>query len=556
MATTRKPLLKKRPIRNFSASQLNAFRGCPRSWFLRWITGIKQPDTPAQARGKQVHSILEEYFKTKVIPQTHPLGYYRYIEWLRDAKLIPDPNEERIASEHFIFLDTATGLPIEGYNDAIGVPLVGVVDAGLYERELLEIGDLKTTIDLRYAKTPAELFADTQMNTYALWAFGHDDDLEEVKVTHYYVKVDPPGKPAVKKPKSTKVLKVSTGITHESAADIWVRDCATMEEMKTAYLVDSFEDLTPNLNFCDTYGGCSQKETCGIKPSLTLFARIDKQTKEKKKMAEGFMSKVNAARKAQGKGEAGASKDNDEKKSKVAKAAEAAEAKEAKAQAAKDKKAKAKEAKAAKEKESKKDLGKKPTFAEKMRAKKAAAAAAAGDPGEDEDEASITPPDGADRETSAEESEAIRGKASAAADKKAKAKAAKEEKAAKAKAAKEAKAADKKTTKSKTKAKGGFNLYIGCVPMKGDDLPYVLIEDWMAPILESLNENVSANTEHVHYRLLEFSEEGVALEAAVLDFIDENGLTGSLVCLDNGVSKKVATILVPLAANVTKALLW
>ena len=125
----------KRSIRNFSASQIQAFNNCQRFWALKWIFGVKEEESPAQKRGKEVHTILEAYLKTGKIPQDHPLGYYRYIEWLQH--LLPDPNEERVASEHALFLDCPSGKPIGGYGEAEGIPLVGYVDVGMYDRDPL-----------------------------------------------------------------------------------------------------------------------------------------------------------------------------------------------------------------------------------------------------------------------------------------------------------------------------------------------------------------------------------------------------------------------------------
>jgi hypothetical protein len=483
--------------------------------------GEKPPDTPAQKRGKEVHAILEEYFKTGVIPQTHPLGYYRYVEWLVDAGILPVPGKEFIAAEHRIFLDTATGLPIGGYDDGEGVPLVGVVDAGAYDRVPMEIGDLKTTSDLRWAKTPAELQVDTQMNTYAQWAFGIDKDLEEVTVAHYYVKVDPPGKQAVKNPKSTKVLRVSTEISRAGALRTWQRDIAIMEQMKVAALVPSFEDLTPNINFCPSYGGCDFKPTCGIKASKTLFAINTPDKTKRKKTDMGFMDKIKTAEAVK------ASKEAPEEKTTTAAPVET-EAPEEK-------------------KEAPKAAAKKNNFLANMKnktvdVKKEAATTEA------EAEASIVPPDGADRSTDESESEAIRAKAAAALEKKEAAKAAKAAKAAD-KAAD--KAAGKKTTPRKSKHKRELTIYIGCMPMKGEDQLFTMVEDWAAPIIAALNAQVLEHTEKQDYRLLGYSEEKTALADAIASAVkDGDPLPSALVSLNSGVGREIVTLLTPLATDI------
>lgn len=513
----------------------------------KWILGERTPDTPKQAKGKEVHDILEEYMNTGVIPQTHPLGYFRYIEWIRDhpKTTLPDPNKENVQAEFQLFLDTANGDAIAGYDEAEGVPLVGFIDVGMYERPMFELGDLKTTTDLKWAKTPSELYEDTQMNTYAKWAFSVDDELEEIKVTHYYVKVGPPGKQAVKKPKSTKVLEVSTEITRESAEEIWQRDLALMEEMKVAALVKDFKDLPPNLNRCPKYSGCEYKGNCGIKPSQLLFKDNKKKKKADKNMGN-FLSKVKAAKKAADGGEDTESpKEEPKAKAKTRKVTKKVTAR---------KKREEEEEVEVKKTSKKKTSSKKLSFAERRALAKGTSVPPKEEEEEEEeeaveeaesevlesseeDEATIVPPDGADRETSEEESEEIRAKASGALEKKKKA------------------AAKKKAPTRKSK-KRELVIYVGCMPSKGSDAGFVLIEDWAGPILDKLNSEVFEATEQMDYRLLGYGEEKVALSEAINTATksEEHPLPPVLVSIAGGVGKEIASLLYPLATDVVVAI--
>jgi hypothetical protein len=531
--------------------------------------GDKQPDSPAQKRGKEIHAILEKYLLTGVIDQTHPLGYHRYIEWLLDD--LPDPNKERIAAESRIFLDTETGAAIGGYDDGVGIPLVGVVDVGMYDRKMLEIGDLKTVTDFRRAKTPAELHQDTQMNTYANWAFAIDEELDVVKVTHYYVLVssgvDKDGNPkkAVMKPKSKKTLVVSVEISRESAAAVWERDLAVMEEMKVAALVDTFEDLTPGVNFCEEYGGCDYKEKCGIRGKEKLFVNL--KPKKERQLDMGFMDKLNKAKKNQGKDE----EEVDEPKTKAKpkpkpKAKVKAKPKKEEKPAAKSKfsgkfgkKSKAKEVEEEEEEIEEEEIEEEEEEEEEEEKKVAAKSKFSGKFGKgktasktktskskstkakpsrkvtpkDEEEVDLLPPDGADRETSEEESEEIRSTAAEKLEKK------------------KAAAAKKKASPRKAKSKRGFTLYIGCMPAKGEHTGAVLIEDWTGPIIEELNEYVKEATGHRHYSLTGFNEKDVALGGAISAYIEENGLPDAIVI--SGYNH-ATDFLIPHATDVVRAI--
>ena len=561
---------KRKTIRNFSASQIQAFSDCPRYWLQKWILNKRLPDNPAQIRGKAVHAVLEEYFKTGKLDETHPLGYHRYIKWLKP--ILPDPNKEKVKPEFRLFLDTPSGKVIGGYNEAEGIPLVGIIDA-LFQRDLLNIGDLKTTTDLRNAKTPAELYEDTQLNTYGKWAFGVDETLQTIRAEHWYVLVssgvdkDGNPKPAVKHPRSNKILCVGVDLTRDSVNRIWERDCETMEKMKVAAKVESFEDLTPNVNFCDKYNGCDYKENCGIAPQQSLFAKLDTLTTIKTKKGKidmaGFMDKVNKARKKQGKEAASTEpkkqedKGEPETESKVKAAAAKVNyaAAKAKSEAVQEKRVAKEKAKATEQSESDSNkVTKAPSWKDRLKKSKKAqedveteksAEKADSEPSEANPE-SLTPPDGADRKTSSAEEEGLRAKAAKALEKKEAVKVKKEEK-------ERLKAEGKEPPKTtrKTKSKRGFTLYVGCMPAKGEHKNFELIEDWTAELISRLNETVKEATGHADYRLTGFNEKDVVLGGAISSKIEEDGLPAAIVVSGY---HPATDLLIPHATDVVRAI--
>jgi hypothetical protein len=568
-------------LRNFSASQINAFNNCQRVWFIQWILGVKGAQTAAQARGVEIHTILEHYLRHgEVLPAIeidpvrfpaeiacpecadaaqadckecsgsgritrpgHGLGYERYIEWC--VPHLPSPEEPHLAVEQQVFLDTPSGKRIDGYHDAEGIPLTGYIDMGRWSLEVPEIWDLKTTSNTRYVKTPAELHKDVQLNTYARWVFEVEPKLQEVKVGLIFVKVEAAGKNAPKTVRSAKVFPVSTTITRESNAEYWARDVLVMAEMKELAAPfnkkeddwDTFlQSVPPTVNFCSAYGGCPHRERCGVSVQETLYKPV------KGKIDMSFMDKVKKKRLA----DAAAAEGGEAPAPDASEAAAAAEPKpKPAAAAAKPKPAPAKSAaRSFKDRLKNKPVTVKTKTETEPPAEKTAEADAAEVPAEAAETAAATDvlsPDAPSRTTGDERGEEIRAKAQEKADKK---------------AAAAAKKATKKPRKGKHKRE--FTLYMGCTPTKGEHQGcFVLIDDWAQDILADLNEQVAESTKHADYRLLGYAEEKVALggavQAAVEAKVEAGDMPAALVCLAGGQPREIANLLLPVASDVVMA---
>jgi hypothetical protein len=245
-----------------SASQVTEFRRCPRKWYYKKICKIEEPGTPAQVRGKRVHSAIEAY--------------------LARGEFDPIDSPVFVGSDAAspVALDT-TGAVAESYAGyvAIAAPYLPLDDAFEVEREVLletfpggptwvgfidvrypgrKILDHKTTSDFRYCKTPEELRQDTQMNVYARWEYlqGAKGELE---IAHLYLRTK--GRPIAN--------YVSALTTREQTEEIWARDMATVREM--AELVERLgvteekpDEVDPNTESCGMYGGCYFRHRCGI----------------------------------------------------------------------------------------------------------------------------------------------------------------------------------------------------------------------------------------------------------------------------------------------------
>lgn len=241
-----------------SASQVNAFRSCPRKWFNSWILEIRQPETEAMTRGTKIHAALEQYLKNQVIDE----DYRQYIE--AAEKFLPPSN---YYLEQKIELPTFEGGPLwTGYIDV------------LYEsNNYPSVLDYKTISSFRYCKTPDELAHDTQVCSYAKWAM-EESNRDKASVSHLYL---------LTKVKKTKANFIEIGITKAQAQEIWERDMETVKEMskvvaalvpKDGPILDRAEEITPNTNACDAYGGCFFRSKCGLqKESISRLVNAGKK---------------------------------------------------------------------------------------------------------------------------------------------------------------------------------------------------------------------------------------------------------------------------------------
>lgn len=228
-----------------SASQVEAYRRCPRYWYNRSILKIPEPTSPAQARGKLIHSVIEEYLKTGQIEvEGNDTERIEAIEIARAGlENLPPPSPGLLIEEY---------IEIPTYAD--GPLWIGYID--LCDVDQFYIGDHKTTSDFRYVKTPNQLVENTQMSSYAWWLFQLKESANEVKIEHLYFRTKRP----------YKGLVVQATLTREQCAANWNRDLLLVEEMESWANQDltSANDLEPNTQSCDMYGGCTYRKQCGF----------------------------------------------------------------------------------------------------------------------------------------------------------------------------------------------------------------------------------------------------------------------------------------------------
>lgn len=225
-------------IKYFSASQIQRFRRCPRSWWRAYVLGEREPETEAQRVGKQVHAEMEAWW----LHGTEPA--HRLAQGLRRAMPFV-PGGDNVASSA-VEADTESG----GFQLA-GLPMRGFVDLQVWSPEGgLTILDYKTTSGWQWAKTTDALRVDPQLNLYAAWAFYTYPELPEVTVGHLAVhKGTAEARWTAVARSRDDVRAYCTGIVETLRAMI-----AAAEQAE--------DEVTQHESACGDYGGCAYRAVC------------------------------------------------------------------------------------------------------------------------------------------------------------------------------------------------------------------------------------------------------------------------------------------------------
>lgn len=474
-------------VRSVSASQVALFSTCQRKWFFRYIRKIRFPQTPAQARGTLIHKCIEIYLKTGKIPEHPSLRAYVTSAFKAEARdgtlVLPDPKKHGKTHlvEHRFELELPAKLPKWiGYIDVLKV-------------KPAEIGDFKTTSNLRYAKTPTELMSDVQMTSYGKFAYTEGlegaitlwhlvieakakKNAEPVDVSDEEALADMLAPPKTKLPRY-KYTPIQVAKDHVETC--WQESVEVVNEMvKVAASAKSHHDVVPDTTRCGDYGGCEYRDECGIGDvpiSAAALTRKKKQKQEQKKTMSSVLSRLKGTKKNG--------------------------------------------AVAAPDKPREMPAGLKAKV-EKSKAKKAK-----------EVPTGIVPEDAPENTTPIPEPE-VEAKTEAPEKK------------------------TKKTRKSTKKATAteGFELYVDCMPTKrvdADDMP-VMFEDFIAPIIANLNQSLEAQGIH-SYLQLDYSNEKAAITQALANHLDEVPPTMIIMSSTLG-AKEALNVFIPHARRVVKGL--
>lgn len=152
-----------------SPSQISTSRMCERRWALDKLAGIRTPDAPSAALGKEVHEALEKWLTDGTTPDSTTRAGAIAMAGLNELSPVPSPQ-----------LPLGTIIENEFEFEYGGITWTGRKDLEYRNDGRLAIRDHKTTSDFRYAKTAEQIKDDPQGIIYPFESFQRvkDDELD------------------------------------------------------------------------------------------------------------------------------------------------------------------------------------------------------------------------------------------------------------------------------------------------------------------------------------------------------------------------------------------
>lgn len=263
-------------LQHISVSQIKTFdattdTGCNRKWFFDKVLRFpREPPTKNQELGTEIHRQIEHYLKNN----ENVLG-----NWAREAlRFLPQPRSDGLSVEY--------ALEDLGFRIA-GVPVIGAIDivndTGMWldnegiphslQEDEIEISDHKSTSNIAYAKTPAELLVDVQMVGYAKAATLIKPSVQNIRISHNNIGTK------VKGARKITALMSRAEMTSRFEGHL----VPTVAKMKEAAKLKIVEDLAPNLKACHSYNKpCPYLRDCQKDPLAQLLILTEERNTPKK----------------------------------------------------------------------------------------------------------------------------------------------------------------------------------------------------------------------------------------------------------------------------------
>lgn len=240
-----------------SASQISLFIDCERKWAFRYLDKIETPPHPSAELGKQVDDEqLQPYLR-----DGRPLDYTLKFQGERRSAdiaaaglhLLPKTNIQEI-QKHITF-DTPDGtFGYQGYID-LWLPQGGL--PGSSDDGTPCITDFKTTGNLRYRKSAAQLAIDIQANVYARWSFATSHlGVLDLGWIYFHTK-----KPYRAETTHLRMLRAENTERFEAIDEVAHRLVSIRKASPKA------EELKPSVHACGSFGGCPYQHLCNLSPT-------------------------------------------------------------------------------------------------------------------------------------------------------------------------------------------------------------------------------------------------------------------------------------------------
>lgn len=231
-------------IFHVSPSQIESYKACARKWYQEALEGLRQPPTPSQEFGTEVHGVIESFLQSGELPQgaseravaVSSAGQRFWPQRGKDAFLL---EQEMLVHAQ----DDPDLPPLYGFADIIW--LDGRVD------------DHKTTSDFKYAKSEHQLGFLPQPVIYGMHALSigatrqeHGERGVRVRFIYYRTKG------------AREALAVETFLT-ETELRHRIKDVfRVVREMVHTVARLPLDAVPASTGACKDYGGCHLRQRC------------------------------------------------------------------------------------------------------------------------------------------------------------------------------------------------------------------------------------------------------------------------------------------------------
>lgn len=294
-----------------SASQVETWDDCRRKWWFSKVQRLPELDKGFQIYGNVIHSVADRYFgaddrgydtKTGKPVDLFPDGWEKSYDRTDPKKLlgVVSPQEQaqikllvRRAIDQGIWTRMPNREPEASFFRPVidRIAIIGYIDLMTHD----EVHDHKSTKNMRYAKSAADLKTNKQLLIYARECFVRADEagrkLDTVTVRHNTFSKDP---------KDPVVRAVSNTVGRQEVSDFWatVRERAVeMRKLKRAGIqIESWSAVpaAKDEKTCESYGGCAFANICGkIETPQKYRTRIELASKAKQDGASTLTSGTN-----------------------------------------------------------------------------------------------------------------------------------------------------------------------------------------------------------------------------------------------------------------------
>jgi len=244
-----------------SASQIEAWRACKRKWAWPRLDKIKGAPKVAAEKGIVIHEILEAWLK-----DAKPIDI-DLIHTLSDGtKFKPGP----IAAAGLKHLPAPKTCGTERYIEVQTevARYIGYIDFDEPDKEVPVVGDHKSTVDFKWAKTAEDLKKDPAANIYAAWLMtATKKDAVELRWVYYRTR----GAPGAHKV-SLVLLKDEVEAVFDDL------DVSAAEILEARRSKKSALELEANPKSCSAYDGCRYIPNCNLSTKDKIKALMSQES--------------------------------------------------------------------------------------------------------------------------------------------------------------------------------------------------------------------------------------------------------------------------------------